>query len=63
MSLDSKETKLGISDQEASPLAGKNTRVVLVQCCTWKCVLTAISGVVDISEAPRFRLLQQMNSQ
>ena len=29
---DSKETKLGSSDQEASPSAGKNTRVVLVSC-------------------------------
>ena len=29
---DSKETKLGSSDQEASPSAGKNTRVVLVPC-------------------------------
>ena len=26
---DSKETELGSSDQEASPSAGKNTRVVL----------------------------------
>ena len=29
---DSKETKLGSSDQEASPSAGKNTGVVLVPC-------------------------------
>ena len=29
---DSKETKLGISDQEASPSAGKNTMIVLVPC-------------------------------
>ena len=35
--LDSKDTKLGSGDQEASPSAGKNTRVVLVPCCT-KCV-------------------------
>ena len=28
----SKETKLGSSDQEASPSAGKNTGVVLVPC-------------------------------
>ena len=28
----SKETKLGSSDQEASPSAGKNTRVALVLC-------------------------------
>ena len=30
--LDSTETELGSSDQEASPSAGKNTRVVLVPC-------------------------------
>ena len=30
--LDSKETKLGSSNQEASPSAGKNTGVVLVPC-------------------------------
>ena len=30
--LDSKETKLGSSNQEASPSAGKNIRVVLVSC-------------------------------
>ena len=29
---DSKETKLGSSDQEASPSTGKNTGVVLVPC-------------------------------
>ena len=29
---DSKETQLGSSDQEDSPLAGKNTVVVLVSC-------------------------------
>ena len=29
---DSKETKLGSSNQEASPSAGKNTGVVLVPC-------------------------------
>ena len=29
---DSKETKLGSSDQEVSPSAGKNTGVVLVPC-------------------------------
>ena len=46
---DSKETKLGSSDQEASPSAGKNTRIVLVPCRTWKCVPTTISGGVDIS--------------
>ena len=60
---DSKEAKLGSSDQESSPSAGKNTGIVLVPCCTWKCVPTAVSGGVDISEAPECHLLQQMSSQ
>ena len=60
---DSKETELGSSDQEASPSAGKNTGIVLVPCCTWKCVPTAISGGVDISKVPGCHLLQQMSSQ
>ena len=50
--LDSKETKLGSSNQEASPSAVKNTRIVLVPCCPWRCVPTALSGGVDICEAP-----------
>ena len=37
---------LGSSDQEASLSAGKNAGVILVPYCTWKCVLTAISGGV-----------------
>ena len=60
---DSKETELGRSDQEASPLEGKNTRIVLVTCRAWKCVLTAISGGVDISEVLGCHLLRQMSSQ
>ena len=59
----SKETKLGSSDQEASPSAGKNTNIVLVPCRIWKCVPTATSGGVDISEVPGCHLLQQMSSQ
>ena len=47
---DSKETELGSSDQEASPSAGKNIRIVLVLCHTWKCFPTAISSGVDISK-------------
>ena len=47
---DSKETELGSSNQEACPSTGKNTGVVLVSCHAWKCVSTAISGGVDISE-------------
>ena len=45
----SKETKLGSNAQEASPSVGKNTGVVLVPCHAGKCVPTAISGDVDIS--------------
>ena len=48
---DSNETELGNSNQGASPSAGKNTRVLLAPCCTWKCAPTAISsGVKDIAE-------------
>ena len=54
---DSKETKLGNSNREASPSAGKNTRIVLVPCCAWKCVPTAISSGVDISKVPGCHLL------
>ena len=61
MSPDSKETELGNSNQEASPSAGKNTKVVLVPCHAWKCVPTAISDGVDISEVPGCHLLQQMS--
>ena len=60
---DSKEIELRSSDQEASPSADKNTGIVLVPCCTWKCVPTVISGGVDISEVPECHLLQQMSSQ
>ena len=58
-----KETKLGSSDQEASPSAGKNTGIVLVPCCAWKCVPTTISSGVDIFEVPGCHLLRQMSSQ
>ena len=60
---DSKETELGSTNQEASLSAGKNTEKVLVPCRAWKCVPTAISGGVDISEVPRCHLLRQMSSQ
>ena len=49
---DSKETELGSTDQEASPSAGKNNEIVLVPCRARKCVPTAISGGVDVSEVP-----------
>ena len=59
---DSKETKLGSSDQEVSTSAGKNSRVILVLYQAWKCVSLAISGGVHISEVPVCHLLQ-MSSQ
>ena len=62
VSPDSKETKLGSNAQGSSPWAGKNTEVVLVPCCTWKCVLKGISGDVDISDAPAGHFLRQMSS-
>ena len=60
---DSKVTELGNSNQEPSPSASKNTGIVLVPCHAWKCVPTAISGGVDISEVPGCHLLRQMSSQ
>ena len=57
MPTDNKETEHGSSNQEASPSAGKDTGIVLVPCCAWKCVPTAISGGVDISEVPGCHLL------
>ena len=62
MPLDSKKTKLGSNNQEASSSAGKNTRVAIVPCHTWKCVSTAISSGEDISEVPGCHLLRQMSS-
>ena len=55
---DRKETEIGSSNQEASPSAGKNTRIILVPCCMWKGAPTAISGVVDTSEVPGCHLQQ-----
>ena len=60
---DSMEVELGSSDREASPSAGKNTRITSVPSRAWKCVPTAISGDVDISEDPGCHLLRQMSSQ
>ena len=47
----------GSCDQEASPSAGKKTRVVLLACLAWKCVPTIISGGVDISKVRGCHLL------
>ena len=46
------------SNKGTSSSAHKNTRVLLVPCCTWKWVPTAISGGMNISEDPRCHLLQ-----
>ena len=40
-----------------------DTGIVLVPCCAWKIVPTAISGGVDILEVPGCHLLRQMSSQ
>ena len=53
----SKQTKLGSSDIEVSLSASKNTGVVLVQCHAQKCVPTAISSGVDISEVIRCHVM------
>ena len=37
--------------------------IVLLSCHAWKCVPTAISGGVDISEVPGCHLFRQMSSQ
>ena len=60
---DSKETKIGSSNQETSPSAGKNTGIVLVLYLAWKCVPTVISSGVDVSTVPGRHLLQQVNAQ
>ena len=54
---DSKETNLGSSYQEASPVADKSTGVVLVSCCGRKCVPAVYSSGVDISQVPGYHLL------
>ena len=59
---DSKETELGISNQKA-PLSSKNTKIVLLPCCAWKCALTIISSKVDISLVPGCHLLRWMSPQ
>ena len=56
---DSGETKLGGSNQVASPSEGKNTGLVLVSCDTWNSGPTAISGGVDIPEVLGCHFLPQ----
>ena len=60
---DGKEADVGSSDQVASPSSGKNTGVVLLPCCAWKCLPTAISSGMDIYEIPEHHLLQQISFQ
>ena len=60
---DSKEIKLGSSNQETSPSTGENIRIVLLPFHAWKCFLSGIFGCVDIFDVPRYHLLRQMNSQ
>ena len=60
---DSIENKLGSRNQEASLSADKNIWIVLVSCYSWKCIPTAISGGVDISEVRECHLLWHMSSQ
>ena len=52
-----------VQNQEVFLSAGKNTEIVLVPCLTWKCVSTATSGGIDISEVLGCHLLQQMSFQ
>ena len=56
--LNSKDTKLGSSHYKASP---ENTGIVLVPFRALKCVLTAISGGVDIFDVPGCHLLRHMS--
>ena len=44
---DNKEIKTGSSNQEVSLSAHKNIAMVLVSCCSWKCIPTSISGGVN----------------
>ena len=63
MPSDSKEIKLGSSNQEVSPSTGENIEIVLLPFPAWKCFPSGIFSCVDISDVPRCHLLRQMNSQ
>ena len=52
-----------ISNQVASPSAGKNTGIVLLPCPTLQCVPKAISGGGDVFKVPGCHMLRQMSSQ
>ena len=60
---DSKETRLGSSDQETSPSVGKNTGVVLVSCLRMEVRHYSSFRWLDISEVTGCHLLQQMSFQ
>ena len=60
---DCKETKLGSSNEDASPSAVKDIGIALVAYRAWKCIPTAISSGVNISDLPGSHLLQKMSSQ
>ena len=60
---DSKGTELASNEQEVSPSVGKSTGVVLVPCCTSKCLPATISIDVNDYEVPGCHLLQQVRSQ
>ena len=62
MPADSKETNLGGSNQEAFPSIYKNMGEDLVPWYSWKCVPTAIFGVVNIPNVPGRNLLRQISS-
>ena len=59
----SKEIELGSSNLEASPSAGKNTRVVLVPCLRMEVCPYSYFGGADIFEVPGCHLLRQMGPQ
>ena len=59
---ESKETEQGSGNQEASPSAGKNTRIVFVQCQAWQRVPTALP-VVWFIQVSLSHLFLQMSSQ
>ena len=61
--LDSKETKLGYTDREASPSAVKNRGTFLMLCPAFGCVPIVTSGCADIPEGSACHLLQQVSSQ
>ena len=58
---DSKKTKHGTGNQEASPSVGKNTGIVLVACLSWKCFAIAFSVGVDTFQVPGCHLTDEFS--